>query len=229
MTLQMIQSVFGAAGAVIGVLTGLLSLFPTGRMWMAKAFRFLTTPIVAPWRVIRLEQRLIAVEYEVKPNSGGSMKDVQSRIADSVEKMSSRLEGYVERSEARYRHDFQTQRGPAFEIDTRGRATLVSFALGRLCRVDDAALELNRLAYLQFIEASERDEFLRTFRESAADGSMFRTQIRWYSRTHENRGLWDVRATPIDPKDSAERLYSAVLVPVDDEAKAIAERNGWRN
>jgi len=58
---------------------------------------------------------------------------------------------------------------------------------------------------------------------------MFRMQIRWFSRTHDDRGLWDVRAVPLDAKDSPDRLYSAVMLPIDDVAKDIARRNGWWN
>lgn len=223
MTAPSLQEILSATGSALGVATGFCALFPSGRVWLGKAFMFIVTPVTAPWSVRRLEKRLMAVEYETKPNSGGSMKDVVGKTAVAVEKIGQHFETFVTRSEARYRNDFQSQRGPAFELDASGRATLVSFALGRLCRVDDASLELTGRAWLQFLDADEREEFIRTFRESASDGSMFRTQIRWFSRTNEDRGMWAVRAVPLD----VSRLYSASMIPVDDIAKGVAARNGW--
>lgn len=59
-------------------------------------------------RKTRVSQR--AVEHEVKPNSGGSLRDAVNQVADQVSSLDNKLDGVVERLvRVEVRQEYQNQ------------------------------------------------------------------------------------------------------------------------
>lgn len=191
--------VLAAWGAIKGYATGPLLL----------------KEMVAEVRSIR--EDVSTVKREVQVNGGGSMKDSLAR-----------LELGQARSENFRQHDFWTQGRPAMELDGHGQVNLVSEAMVRLFHVSTPE-DLYRRSWLRFLDGEDVTDFIESFVRTAKSDSRFRFAIRIRGNANEDRGEWEFRAQPIKPDIGGEKLYSGHWVPIDETAKAVADRNRWAN
>lgn len=160
------------------------------------------------------------IEYQVKTNDGGSLKDVVVRVEQGQKNLArglAQLESYR-------MHDFWTRAAAGIEIRSDGHVELASEAACKLFGVSDPD-ELLNLSWLQFLDPHRVNTFIRAFRETAGSGSIFRFAIRISDKSHLERGEWEFKATPVGTSEP--RLYSGLFVPYDATAKEFAGRNGW--
>lgn len=147
-----------------------------------------------------------AIKHQVEVNGGGSLKDSMLR-----------LESYR-------RIDFWKMQRPALELNGQGHVLLASEAACRLFHVSDPK-ELYRISWKRFLDGNEVMEFMKSFRETAAEGSLFRFAIGITDSNGAPRGKWEFKARPVDITGAG--LYSGFFTAVDEVAKELAGRCGW--
>lgn len=171
-------------------------------------------------KMAEISATVAAVNHQVQVNGGGSIKDGVKRIEDRQIEM-----GKVQiRAESYRQHEFWTRPRAGLEMDATGRVQLASEAACRLFHVSDPD-DLTNHSWLRFLDSHHVDSFIRTFRETAESGSIFRFSINIRSDNGEDRGEWEFKATPIDRAEP--KLYSGYFAPISTTAKEIAGRAGW--
>lgn len=204
-------------GVIASILTSLGVIWaarkPLGRL-SAECMFLIRGPFVIRQMLNEMNVAVNQIRYQVQTNDGGSLKDAVMRTEQSVGQLKSFR-----------KHDFWTAPKPGFELDGDGKVFAATEASCRLFRVADTD-ELTVHSWLRFLDGSRVNDFMRSFRETSASGSLFQFSIRLRSGPGENRGEWEFRATLID--HSGSKLYSGYFTPVDETAKAIAQRAGWQ-
>jgi PAS domain-containing protein len=219
--LELLEKSPVTVGAIVALTPLLLprvrALVAASGQKLLKPFRNQDTLMVEVGLVRKMVE---SIQYQVQTNNGGSLKDVVIRTELGQQKLAqglAKLESYR-------MHDFWTRTRAGMEIDAAGHVILASEATCKLFGVSDPD-ELMHLSWVRFLDPHHVDVFLRTFRETAASGSIFRFAIRIRDNSNVDRGEWEFRATPIG--NSEPRLYSGLFAPFDPISKELAGRNGW--
>lgn len=209
----------------VGALVALLPLLmPRVRTVLIRLIKTIATPFCSHKDMMTelgsVRQMVASIQYQVQTNDGGSLKDSILRMEAGQKGLTAglaKLESYRQ-------HDFWTRPRAGMEIYSTGIVIQVSEATCKLFGVSDPE-ELSSLSWMRFLDSHHVDAFIRSFRETAETGSIFRFAINLRDNNGNDRGVWEFKATPID--DSKPQLYSGLFAPFDDLAKEIAGRNGW--
>lgn len=254
------------ASLIIAAVATVTSFFEDGRkklkkagwgmLWAGKmALLVVFSPVIAPVYLMWRAKEDKKERSEFRDLVEGALKEARDDRADirgKVEEVQrdlvfnggSTIRDMMALVESDRQESFWLQRCPAFECLPDGSNILVSepYLVLTAVRVDD---ELGQMDWGQFIFAEDLPGYLSAWREAAALGSVFRARARWTSKLRENRGMWEVLATPIkasgtvvhsrgsiclasDAKIQRKILrYRGRLMPVDDVARKIAEDEGW--
>lgn len=206
---------------LLAIVTGLSLLIPKvrellgiiarrGRQWVGgnKLDTLLELGERMEERGSRMEDRLKKIDKELQYNGGRSTKDMLFLLAKYRE------------------HDFWRIGRPAIEMDEKAQVNLVSEAACRLFSVNNPQ-ELYRRSWLRFIAPGQVDEFLHAYTETSNYASHFVYRLHVHCQEGNDRGQWELRASPITPEDSSRKLYSGYLSPVCEKAKAVAKEVHW--
>lgn len=213
-----------------GIVTSLLVLLPQVRAVIAKGWSFIgrifggskmdlilaatvhTRETMESIQAVGMQngERLAKIEKELQFNGGRSAKDMLYLLARFRE------------------HDFWRIGRPAIEMDGLAQICLVSEAACRLFCVNNPQ-ELYRRSWLRFIDSTQVEDFLSAFKETVGFSSEFVFTVRVHCNSGRDRGLWQIRASPITPEDSERKLYSGCLSPACDVAKEVAKEIHWSN
>ncbi len=204
-------------GGIAASLTALFIFRKTALEFLALVWRVIIFPLQLAGKLDDLSDMVADVQHQVKTNNGSSLKDavvrVETQLRNVVDSFSV-LEQYRQNA-------FWREPRPCLELDRNGQVILISEAACRLFAIVHPESAL-RQSWLQFLDGHHVEELKRSYRETAATGSLFRFVIRVYDENRNDRGEWELKATPIGPE-----LYSGFFTPIDTVAKEIAGRNNW--
>lgn len=208
--------------AIIAAIGGVFLLFSKGKKIIIKKYKerkeYLqkrnSVPIILENIHNKLEvvdKRLIEVEKEVKPNGGGSMKDVLKIVQAEIEAA------------------FWLNPSPSFRTTSSGVNILVNEAYCHLCGVSsEDLLKLGWKNYVYNDDDDSLDYYMEQWRESAKAFSQFSGKLHFKNYKDEPRGEWTAKIRPlgstrVDGKE--EFLWHGILYPSDPIAILYAVKN----
>lgn len=164
--------------------------------------------------VNKLDVRLSAVEKEMKPNGGGSMKD-QLRLIKAEMDANNWLLGR-----------------PTFRTTSSGINVYVNESYCNLCGCGSD--ELMKLGWKNFVQDQDQgDEFYERWILAAKTLSQFVGKLKMQTTAGEYRGEWLIRIRPLGQIESTgvpdDYLWHGTLYASDDKAKEYARNYGIPN
>lgn len=123
-------------------------------------------------------------------------------------------------------HMFSVQGRPAMNLDQDGNLIRSSYALHALLRVRDSH-ELMRQSWTNFLDGMYSENFLASFRRSAAMKSTFKSAIQLYDNNRKALGKWELRLYSIEPPINGRALYTGHFVPICELAQEISDEHKW--
>lgn len=151
-----------------------------------------------------VDNRLRAVEKEVTPNGGGSMKDALKIIKAEIEAT------------------FWLNPKPSFRTTSSGINIQVNEAYCHLCGTSSE--ELLRHNWKNYIEDDRQlEEYDKRWYESTASFSQFTSRLKFKNSRGENVGEWVIKVRPLGAIDGGhDYLWHGTLYPHDQKAKEHA-------
>lgn len=213
----MLQDNLAVVAGLLGSFTTIFLFRKTLREIWDVVWRVSKFPFTLSEKIDQFSDMLADVQHQVKTNNGSSLKDAVVRVENQMHNVMasfSVLEQYRQNA-------FWREPRPCIEMDRNGQTILVSEAACRLFGIVNPEAAL-RQSWFQFLDGHHVEELKRSYRETAASGSLFRFSTRIFDENRNDRGEWELKATPIGPE-----LYSGFFTPTDAVAKEIAGRNNW--
>lgn len=213
---------FELIGSGLGIILGLMSLIKPIRDWViasiknwwaARKAKKEMPGLIANinTKVNSMDDRLKAVEYEVKPNHGGSLKDAINLVKAEIDAT-----------------NWLSPR-PTFRTTSKGINTNVNESYCQLCGVGSE--ELMKLGWKSFVtDADQADDYYSRWLLAAKERSHFASKLKIQSSQGDNRGEWLIRLRPLGPfttdAGDDDYLWQGCLYPSDSVAKAYANQYG---
>jgi len=165
-----------------------------------------------------LQERMKIVEYEVSPNGGGSMKDIQRRTGESIQLIKAEIEA----------SNWLSPR-PTFRTTSSGLNIFVNEAFCQLCGV--TSNELMKLGWKNFaFDEKQADDYYKRWLLSSHELSQFSSKLKFKNKNDEYRGEWTIRIRMLGRVESLDLvddyIWHGALYPFDAEAKAYAKQYG---
>lgn len=207
---EFIIQIFQVIGAAIAAITALIAISKNIRdkvsNWFKEQKKYHDAKIKLPSTLISIDERLHRVEYELMPNSGGSMKD-------AINIMKAEMDA----------NNWLSPR-PSFRCTSRGINTFVNEAYCHLCGVTPD--ELMKLGWKSFADdVDQADDYYERFIQSTSNQSQFSGKIKIKNKNEEYQGEWIIRIRPLGPiktSDGDDFLWHGGLYPSDQKAKEYA-------
>lgn len=159
-------------------------------------------------KLVVMDTRLQDVEKEIKPNGGGSMKDVLKIVQAEIEA------------------SFWLNPSPSFRTTSNGSNIIVNESYCHLCGVSSESLL--KLGWRNFVCDEEQLEyFTDQWKESASEYSQFSGKLKFQNYKNEYRGEWIVKIRPlgvITINGKNDFLWHGVLSPSDSVAITYAAK-----
>lgn len=155
-----------------------------------------------------IDVRLGAVEKEITPNGGGSMKDALKIIKAEIEAT------------------FWLNPKPSFRTTSKGINVLVNESYCHLCGTSSE--ELLRHNWKNFVEDEEQmEDYDRRWMDSTESFSQFSGKLKFKNSRGESVGEWMVKIRPLGSIDNGtDSLWHGTLYPFDQKAKDYAKNYG---
>ena len=211
------HEIFETTTLIVGCLLGIITFSRTVRGWFntnwckfkakRKARREMPCMINKMYDTIHsMDDRLKKVEYEVSPNSSGSMKD-------KIDMIQSELEA-----------NNWLYPKPTFRTTSSGINTFVNEAYCELC--DASSEELMRVGWRNFMwEEDKIDDIYHKWLACSEKLSQFVETIKIKDKKGNYRGEWLVKVKflgSIEQEGKTDHLWHGVYYPIDDCAIKIA-------
>lgn len=152
-----------------------------------------------------VDDRLRAVEKEVTPNGGGSMKDALKIIKAEIEAT------------------FWLNPKPSFRTTSSGLNIQVNESYCHLCGTSSE--DLLRHNWKNYIEDEQQlEDYDRRWYESTASFSQFSSKLKFKNSRGESVGEWVIKVRPLGAIDGGhDYLWHGTLYPHDQKAKEHAK------
>jgi PAS domain-containing protein len=204
-----------AVAAIFGVLTSATIFIIKGKKYIIAKYRkykeYSKSKYLIPETlqeikkcVISLDDRIKRVEYEISPNSGGSMKDSMNIVKAEIEAM------------------FWLNPKPSFRTTSKGMNIQVNEAYCHLCSTSSE--ELLKQNWKNFIEDEEQlDDFMRRWEYSSNTMSQYSGKLKFKNSRDESLGEWILKIRPLGPIEGGkDYLWHGSILPFDAIAKDYA-------
>lgn len=205
-------------GLTLAVLSAIIVATKQGRDWLVKKYKAFseqrTLKKNLPQFIFNINNDLVAikddiknVKYEVKTNSGGSMKDALNIIKAEIDAS-----------------NWLSPR-PTFRMTSGGLIVFVNEAYCQLCGATPD--DLMKLGWKNFAEDAEAaDDFFARWLLSSKELSQFSNKLRLQNKSGIDKGEWIIRIRYLGPIDNAyppvDHMWHGSLYPHDEIAKTHA-------
>jgi hypothetical protein len=226
------------AGGMTALLT-VVSFFADGRktlragwkglLWM---LRMVAVPLWAPWWMVSKVRALIERSERRDVEFAAFKANVESCLGQLAAELDynggNSLKDKVTTQEGYRAHEFRMQPRPAFTFDAVGLLVEASDALCHLLGVADKRL-LQGLNWKTFLYTEDAGALFAALLVATGAAANFRWRSRWVDAHSASRGAWEILAGPVLVKPDGRKLYTAIMRPVDDDARRIAAAEGWES
>jgi len=157
--------------------------------------------------VVNLDDRIKRVEYEISPNSGGSMKDSMNIVKAEIEAM------------------FWLNPKPSFRTTSNGMNIQVNESYCHMCATSSE--ELLKQNWKNFVEDEEQlDDFMRRWAYSSNTMSQYSGKLKFKNSRDESLGEWIIKIRPLGPIEGGkDYLWHGSILPSDHKARECAKSN----